>query len=79
MVKYHKNKTGPKEKIVIQLLQACDAMYENERLCKASAETKFTWAMPSRRQRCIYMNVFVKPNEQSSSSLEYSAMARIFV
>ena len=56
MVKYHKNKTGPKEKIVIQLLQACDAMYENERLCKASAETKFTWAMPSRRQRCIYMN-----------------------
>ena len=25
---------------------------------------------------CIYMNVFVKPNEQSSSLLEYSAMAR---
>ena len=29
---------------------------KDERLCKASAETKFTWAMPSRRQRCIYMN-----------------------
>ena len=23
---------------------------ENERLCKASAEAKFTWTMPSRRQ-----------------------------
>ena len=28
---------------------------ENERLCKARAEAKFTWIMPSRRQRCIYM------------------------
>ena len=28
---------------------------ENERLCKASAEAKLAWAMPSRRQRCMYM------------------------
>ena len=27
----------------------------SERLCKARAEAKFTWIMPSRRQRCIYM------------------------
>ena len=27
-----------------------------ERLCKASAEAKLTWTMPSRRQRCMYMN-----------------------
>ena len=27
-----------------------------ERLCKARAEAKFTWIMPSRSQRCIYMN-----------------------
>ena len=26
-----------------------------QRLCKARAEAKFTWIMPSRRQRCIYM------------------------
>ena len=31
---------------------------ENERLCKASAEAKFTWTMPSRRQRCILYERF---------------------
>ena len=30
---------------------------KNERLCKARAEAKFTWIIPSRRQRCIYMNL----------------------
>ena len=31
-------------------------MTNKQRLCKARAEAKFTWIMPSRRQRCIYMN-----------------------
>ena len=30
----------------------------SERLCKARAEAKFTWIMPSRSQRCIYMKGF---------------------
>ena len=29
--------------------------HSKERLCKARAEAKFTWIMPSRSQRCIYM------------------------
>ena len=32
-------------------------IFQSERLCKASAEAKFTWTMPSRSQRCIYMKL----------------------
>ena len=41
-----------------RLLDACRAVQTTtiERLCKARAEAKFTWIMPSRSQRCIYMN-----------------------
>ena len=34
-------------------------MTNKQRLCKARAEAKFTWIMPSRSQRCIYMNDFL--------------------
>ncbi|MGM9688532.1 MAG: hypothetical protein ACI3YD_05725, partial [Alloprevotella sp.] len=42
---------------------------------KERAEAKLTWIMPSRRQRCIYRNDFVQPNEQSQTCLSF-AMAR---
>ena len=46
-------------------------------MCKARAEAKFTWIMPSRRQRCIYMNDFVKPKDQRE--FIRFGLARIFV
>ena len=44
------------EKIKSMLKVMSEGIYEKERLCKARAEAKFTWIMPSRSQRCIYMN-----------------------
>ena len=41
------------EKIKSMLKVMSEGIYEKERLCKAIAEAKFTWIMPSRRQRCI--------------------------
>ena len=53
----------------IALLRTCSGYAERsrkcqekvhlyERLCKARAEAKFTWIMPSRSQMCIYMKGF---------------------
>ena len=41
-----------------QVVFCCLSCRKIQRLCKARAEAKFTWIMPSRRQRCIYMNVY---------------------
>ena len=39
-------------------MPACFFVHFLERLCKVRAEAKFTWIMPSRSQRCIYMNFY---------------------
>ena len=36
-----------------QVVFCCLCCRKIQRLCKARAEAKFTWIMPSRRQRCI--------------------------
>ena len=41
--------------IETQVVFCCLCCRKIQRLCKARAEAKFTWIMPSRRQRCIYM------------------------
>ena len=41
---------------IIHTIPHCFGCKTKERLCKARAEAKVTWIMPSRSQRCIYMN-----------------------
>ena len=59
--------------IETQVVFCCLCCRKIQRLCKARAEAKFTWIMPSRRQRCIYMNfllssrVFYTPAAQKDN------------
>ena len=49
-----------------QVVFCCLSCRKIQRLCKARAEAKFTWIMPSRRQRCIYMNVCARREQKPS-------------
>ena len=49
-----------------QVVFCCLCCRKIQRLCKARAEAKFTWIMPSRRQRCIYMNVCARREQKPS-------------
>ena len=52
--------------IETQVVFCCLCCRKIQRLCKARAEAKFTWIMPSRRQRCIYMNVCARREQKPS-------------
>ena len=52
--------------IETQVVFCCICCRKIQRLCKARAEAKFTWIMPSRRQRCIYMNVCARREQKPS-------------
>ena len=52
--------------IETQVVFCCLSCRKIQRLCKARAEAKFTWIMPSRRQRCIYMNVCARREQKPS-------------
>ena len=49
-----------------------------ERLCKARAEAKFAWIMPSRSQRCIYIKLLF-PQIAYLFAHEFHEFTRIFM